>query len=237
MVDNINRIEQELKKPFPANEVHWRVQTCGISNGNAWAMVLAYIDARAVMDRLDDVVGFQNWKDNITSLDSGKTFCELSVRIGDEWITRTGVAGNTNVEAEKGSASDSLKRAGVKWGIGRYLYHLDENFADNVWTQKEINNSNHHDKYDDDINRAKTKNGQVIYWQTPKLPDWALPNNEKDRYLNKIRNFYKQNGDKVNQIIVDHLEMADVKTDNIANIKLLNESQLKNTLQEIRKAV
>ena len=33
-------------------------------------------------------------------------------------------AGQTDMEAEKGALSDALKRAAVRWGIGRYLYDL-----------------------------------------------------------------------------------------------------------------
>ncbi|MCP5002531.1 MAG: hypothetical protein GY941_01065, partial [Planctomycetes bacterium] len=54
-----------------------------------------------------------------------KTICYISIKIGDEWVTKSDGAGDTKVEAEKGSISDAFKRAAVKWGIGRYLYSLD----------------------------------------------------------------------------------------------------------------
>jgi hypothetical protein len=41
------------------------------------------------------------------------------------WVRKSDGAGETQVEGEKGAISDALKRAAVKWGIGRYLYDLD----------------------------------------------------------------------------------------------------------------
>ena len=174
----MSNLEKKLKQPFPAKEIKWRVQTYGKSNNGHWAMVLAYIDARAVMDRLEKVVGFGNWQDNIKSLDNGKTFCELSIKVNDEWITRTGVAGETNVEKEKGGASDALKRAGVKFGIGRYLYHLTTNFAETSEDKKK----------GDNWHKTKTKNNEYFWWKEPQLPSWALPNNDNQEVsLKEIR--------------------------------------------------
>jgi len=53
----------------------------------------------------------------------GRVTCELSIRFGERWITKTDGAGDTGIEGEKGAISDSLKRSAVLWGIGRYLYH------------------------------------------------------------------------------------------------------------------
>ncbi len=112
----------ELAKPFNDEDVFWRVDR---SFGN-WARVLCYLDARAVMDRLDAVVGPQNWKDEYAETQSGKNICTLSIRVGDDWVSKSDGAGNTNIEGDKGGLSDAFKRAGVKWAIGRHLYSLGE---------------------------------------------------------------------------------------------------------------
>jgi len=53
---------KKLKDPFPSSDITWRVQQSGKKkNGDPYAMVLAYVTARAVMDRLDDVLGTENW--------------------------------------------------------------------------------------------------------------------------------------------------------------------------------
>lgn len=121
---------EELNAPFPANEVSWRIGQAGkASGGQIWAKVLAYIDNRCIMDRLDKVVGKANWKNEYAKGPEGGVLCGISIKIEGEWVTKWDGADNTDVEATKGGLSDSMKRAAVQWGIGRYLYDLGENFA------------------------------------------------------------------------------------------------------------
>lgn len=120
---------QELHKPFPAAEIEWRV---GSTNGDKTSgLALAYLTARHVMERLDAVCGAENWQDRY-EFHGARTICYLSIRINDEWVTKADGAGDSDVEAEKGAISDALKRAAVKWGIGRYLYDLG-----NIWVDLE----------------------------------------------------------------------------------------------------
>jgi hypothetical protein len=107
---------------FPRNAISWRAQS--VTKDGEKAMALAYIDARDVMDRLDSVLGAENWQDRY-EFAGPRTICYLSVKIDGEWVTKADGAGDTAVEAEKGAISDAFKRAAVKWGIGRYLYDLD----------------------------------------------------------------------------------------------------------------
>lgn len=112
----------KLAAEFPRESVSWRAQS--VTKDGTKAMALAYIDARDVMERLDRVCGPGNWQDRY-DFAGPRTICYLSIKIGDEWITKADGAGDTAVEAEKGAISDAFKRAAVKWGIGRYLYALD----------------------------------------------------------------------------------------------------------------
>jgi hypothetical protein len=112
----------KLAAEFPRNAISWRAQS--LTKDGTKAMALAYIDARDVMQRLDEVCGPANWQDRY-EFHGTRTVCYLSVRVDGEWITKADGAGDSDVEAEKGAISDSLKRAAVKWGIGRYLYALD----------------------------------------------------------------------------------------------------------------
>lgn len=118
MAQDPDKLLAALKNPFEPRLVKWRTGGGGKS--------LAYIDARDVMKRLDDVVGADNWSDKYVPVDGG-FICELSIKINDEWITKSNGANNTKVEAIKGGISSALKRAAVNWGIGRYLYYLDPN--------------------------------------------------------------------------------------------------------------
>lgn len=125
---------QNLHAPFPPNEIEWRV---GSTNQDKTSgLALAYLTARHVMERLDEVCGAENWQDRY-EFHGKRTVCYLSIRIGDEWVTKADGAGDSDVEAEKGAISDALKRAAVKWGIGRYLYSLGS-----TWVQlKKAGNS------------------------------------------------------------------------------------------------
>jgi len=97
----------------------WKVQEAK-QNG---CTCVAYVDARQVMSLLDEVVGPANWQDHYREV-AGNVYCDLSIRVGDSWVTKSDCGTESNFEAEKGQASDAFKRAAVKWGICRFLYEL-----------------------------------------------------------------------------------------------------------------
>lgn len=113
----------KLRAPFPRDRIHWRAQT--VTRDGSKALALAYLDARDVRHRLNEVVGPENWTCEHYDCGGGKLGCRLSIRIDGEWITKTDGAGDTQVEAEKGAFSSALKRAAVAWGVGEYLYDMD----------------------------------------------------------------------------------------------------------------
>lgn len=117
---------EKLRAEFPKHLVSFRPGS--VTKDKTKAKPLAYIDARDVMDRLDKVVGPCSWQDRY-EFHGSRTICYLSIKINDEWIVKADGAGDTNIEGEKGGISDALKRAAVKWGVGRYLYHLDFKWA------------------------------------------------------------------------------------------------------------
>lgn len=111
---------KDLAKPIDLNDIELRVGSTKDDKG----MALAYVTARAVMDRLDEVCGPENWSDSYSPAPNGGVLCTLSIKIGDEWVSKADAADNTDFEPVKGGMSSAFKRAGVKWGIGRYLYGL-----------------------------------------------------------------------------------------------------------------
>jgi len=118
---------EELAKPFDPNEVELKVQAT--TQDRKRGMVVAYVDARTVMDRLDAVIGPGNWRDSYyVSTDKevdGKRVVEvICVR---EWIEKQDVGEGDTLKA---ATSDALKRAAVKFGVGRYLYKLPKVWAD-----------------------------------------------------------------------------------------------------------
>ena len=153
---------EQLTAPFPAHDIEWRVQSSGEKkDGTIWAKVLAYVTARAIMDRLDLVFGPFGWQVQYVPGPAGGVVCRLGVWCGEtkSFVVKEDGAENTDVEAIKGGISSALKRAAVTWGIGRYLYRLDEGWA--VISDKGIYS-------------AKTKDGKWFKWSPPDLPAWAV---------------------------------------------------------------
>ena len=130
MDDTPSEILKKLDAPFPEDQVEWRVQQSGDGANGPWAMVLAYIEVRAIQDRLDEVVGKSNWRNEFKEGPSGGVVCGISIRCCREWVTKWDGAENTDVESVKGGLSGAMKRAAVQWGIGRYLYDLETEFAE-----------------------------------------------------------------------------------------------------------
>lgn len=118
----MNNIIERLKAPFPPSAISWRVGST--TKDKTKGMALAYIDARDVMNRLDEVCGAEGWQCTYPHA-NGKTICSIGIKFGNEWVWKADGAGDSDVEAEKGAISDAFKRAAVKWGIGRYLYDMD----------------------------------------------------------------------------------------------------------------
>jgi hypothetical protein len=143
-------IQARLAAPFDPSEVRWKVQTV---SGNR-CLAVAYVDARAVMDRLDETLGVNDWQDRYTVIDSHSVSCRLRVRFGSEWITKEDVGSESEQPDEgdrrKAAYSDALKRVAVKFGIGRYLYRLPRQWVDYDPAKKQM-------------------------LRVPALPDWAAP--------------------------------------------------------------
>ena len=118
--DTQKAIYKLLFAPFDQEKISWRAQNMN-KDGNK-AMALAYIDARDVMNRLDRVVGPENWQDRYEETPKGRLICTLSLCVDGVWVNKSDGAGETDVEGDKGAISDAFKRAAVKWGVGRYLY-------------------------------------------------------------------------------------------------------------------
>jgi hypothetical protein len=51
--------------------------------------------------------------------------CKVGILVDGHWVWKSDTGSESNVEKDKGHASDAFKRACVAWGIGRFLYRLD----------------------------------------------------------------------------------------------------------------
>ena len=153
-------IFDELSKPFPEDRIHWRIgsRTQDKTKGSA----LAYVDARDVMERLDFVVGPENWQCRYPY----QGCCEIGICVNGAWIWKSNGAGETNVEGEKGQYSDAFKRAAVLFGVARYLYDLPTQWLKLIDGKK--------------------------FAEEPKLPTWATPAGWNRIPLNTRKQFHKQ---------------------------------------------
>ena len=107
-----------------ASEIDCRIQSIGQNKtGAVGTTILLYKDARVDMNILDETVGAMNWQRGHSVID-GNLYCTISIwdEVKQQWISKSDVGTESNTEKEKGQASDSFKRAGFNWGIGRELY-------------------------------------------------------------------------------------------------------------------
>lgn len=105
---------ENLKKEIPFK---WRVQ----SANQYGASCVAYIDARQVQDLLDEVVGCGNWQCKYEE-HKNNMFCSIGILFENGWVWKSDCGTESQVEKQKGEASDAFKRAAVMWGVGRFLY-------------------------------------------------------------------------------------------------------------------
>lgn len=106
-----------------ASEIECRVNTVSTYNNVTKCSLLLYKDARVDMRLLDETFGQMNWKRTHEVVD-GNLYCTISIWDSEkkEWVGKQDVGVESFTEKEKGQASDSFKRAGFNWGIGRELY-------------------------------------------------------------------------------------------------------------------
>lgn len=91
------------------------------------AIVVPYVDSRDVAERLDEACTPGNWQDDYRVV-NGNLYAGIGINTGSEtqpnWVWKWDCGTESNVDREKGEASDAFKRAAVKWGVGRFLYRM-----------------------------------------------------------------------------------------------------------------
>jgi hypothetical protein len=134
-------LQLKLLAPFDDADIEWRLQST--SKDKASGKAVAYVTNRAIQNRLDDVVGVDGWKNEYIPWHSdGKKasqLCGISIYFEDrkEWVTKFDGAEDSDIEPVKGGLSDSMKRAAVQWGVGRYLYEMDTvSVETELWNDK-----------------------------------------------------------------------------------------------------
>lgn len=147
------------------------------------ATLLLYKNARVDMQVLDETVGQLNWQRDHKEI-KGNLYCGIGIRDQNGWTWKWDCGTESNTEAEKGEASDSFKRAGFNWGIGRELYTAPVVFisCETEEAGKGYKLKNRYEFYDTKVSRIEyetcdgfrriskleiTRKGSVIFrWQS-----------------------------------------------------------------------
>lgn len=114
-VDTLRDATPHFRRPFSENAVRWKVQATWPKGGPTGALIVPYIDARLVIERLNLIIP-DRWTDDYK--ENGATlWCHLTV----DGITHRDLGEGY---VGKGLVSDAFKRAAVKFGIGVSLYAM-----------------------------------------------------------------------------------------------------------------
>ena len=120
-------LKKALREPTPKDRVKFRVGRKSMDNKSAH--MLAYVDARYVQDRLDDIMGAENWSNSYRMIND-VLFCDITITFPTgEIVTKSDCGTESNVEKQKGQSSDAFKRAAVMLGVGRDLYEVGNNYS------------------------------------------------------------------------------------------------------------
>lgn len=124
---DLNAALPALRRPFSPNAVQWKIQASGPKGDEpTYAIVIGYIDARLVIERLNMVVGGA-WSEKPVRIadTTGALMYELTVF--DTTHVDVGVAqGSTEEMKLKATHSDALKRSAVRFGVGVSLYAMPQ---------------------------------------------------------------------------------------------------------------
>ena len=128
-----------LAEPFEVHKIKWRV-TRKKKDDDTRGCVIPYVDARDVMQRLDDVLSPINWQSEYAPGGDGRLTCSISIATGGGWIQKSDGAGGREAsktgkglsesEANKADYSEAFKRTAVCWKVGRYFYLVPEQWVD-----------------------------------------------------------------------------------------------------------
>lgn len=99
-------------RTLDADEMECRIGTVG-KNGNGLSLLL-YKNSRTDADILDETVGPENWQCEFYEC-KGTLFCKVGIlcECNDgrhEWVWKSDAGSPSNMEAQKGEASDALTK-------------------------------------------------------------------------------------------------------------------------------
>ena len=126
-------LRQALAAPFSNGDIEWRISAT--TQDKSKGLAVPYVTNRAIQNRLDSTVGIDGWQNEFRPWKDGKAqLCGISIYFQQQkqWLTKWDGADDSDFESVKGGLSDSMKRAAVEWGVGRYLYGMTQ-----IWVKVE----------------------------------------------------------------------------------------------------
>lgn len=192
----INEIKTKLEAQFRDKELEYRV---GATNTDkTMGLALIYVQARAIQNRLDEVVGIENWRVSYIEI-SGGFIATLEIRINNEWIAKQDGANSTDYEAIKGGISCAFKRAASVWGVGRYLYEVESKWfpieqrgKNYVFKETPILNTKNQERSNQESKEERAKNIGLTFGKY------------KGKTLGTI---YSENKDYINYLVTNSKDM------------------------------
>jgi len=153
-------IYKELRKPFEARFVSWKINN--YSKDGLSAQITFHIDARAVQNKLNEVVGLDGWSFLYEEGRGGSVHGKLTVRAGERDVIREDVGypnSDNSQHPDKDAVSDALKRCAVHFGVGQFLYALP-----NKWVKLTESKQRY---------LTKEQDAEIKAWLTPLLERMA----------------------------------------------------------------
>jgi hypothetical protein len=147
------QILRDLAEPFDVEDIKWLPQTTRKVDGVQMGQAAAYADPRAYTDRLNKIVGPENWF-AVTEVSFSPKFqkvfkgpyvqgqqreevtrevakCHATIYVGIRGLGLHSNVGEQWADDENActaALAQALKRATVPFGLGRYLYSLPKNW-------------------------------------------------------------------------------------------------------------
>lgn len=221
-MENNKTYYEKLIEPFKYEDVNWRVSNAfskDFTKKVAKAIIVPYLKTDVIQDRLDQVFGFDGWSNKFEKWGDNAQLCGISIKIGNEIITKYDGAPNSEFEEVKGGLSDSFKRAAKMLGIGRYLSKFDVIFLEVDLVGEKLNPSIRDIDLKTTLKTRYNKEISRIFSNTPTVTD------SNENYLAIIQKLLKEKNINVKSV----LERYKIKA-----LSELNDEQAQKVIQILK---
>lgn len=184
-------MEKKLTDRFDEKDISWKTLQNSWNEGKPYALMTPFVNASAIQERLDEVLGWENWKTEyeVKQIDGYKyVVCILSCRTqGGEWISKQNVCEITEKKEDsnapdnpiKSAYSGAFKRVALEFGIGRYLKSIKK------YSPK---CSEEFPKGENAVRCYDKKAAKTFYAVIPTLEDASTPQSQPKKEVEKPQN-------------------------------------------------